>query len=135
MRQSCARAALFLYAVFASAAGSPLAAQTPDPIAHLDSLIAAADTRLREGELQVADSNYRAALNEGWIMAGALAAADGQLPAAIDAFRPASTMIVDPTAAVQLLAIAYLQHGDAKEAVAVLSEGLVRRPDAAGRRL
>jgi len=135
MRQSRARGALFLCAFLSSAAGSPLAAQTPDPIAHLDSLVAAAETSLRDGELQLAESRYRAALNEGWILAGALAAADRHLPAAIDAFRTASTAVLDPTDALRLLAIAHLQNGQAKDAVAVLSDRSVRRNDTAGRRL
>ena len=135
MRQSRARGALLLCTFLSSAAGSPVAAQARDPIAHLDSLIAAAETGLRDGELQLAESRYRAALNEGWILAGALAAADGRLPAAIDAFRTASTSVVDATDAVRLLAMAYLQDGHAKEAVAVLSDRSVRRNDIAGRRL
>jgi tetratricopeptide (TPR) repeat protein len=134
MRQARTGAALFLCAFLTVAPA--IAGQIADPAAHLDSLIAAAEGALRDGELQAAESRYRSALEEGWILAGALAAADRQLPAAIDAFRTAATSVADAVSPLRLLAIVYLQHGEAEDAVRVLSDLSMRRPaDAAGRRL
>jgi tetratricopeptide (TPR) repeat protein len=134
MRQSLT-AALAVCGLLGSTLAPPVTGQTRDPVAHLDSVIAGAESSLRDGQLQAAESRYRAALGEGWIVAGALAAADGQLPAAIDAFRTASTLVVDKTDALRLLAIVYLQQGQPKEAVAILSDASMQRDDTAGRRL
>src|SRR3954452_11642947 len=134
MRQARTGAALFLCAFLTVAPA--IAGQIADPAAHLDSLIAAAESALRDGELAAAESRYRSALEAGWILAGALAAADRQLPAAIDAFRTAATSVADAVSPLRLLAIVYLQHGEAEDAVRVLSDLSMRRPaDAAGRRL
>ncbi len=50
------------------------ATATPaDPAAALERALAAAETSLRDGELAAAESQYRAALPEGWRLLGALA--------------------------------------------------------------
>ena len=136
MRHAGAGAALFLCAFLIQSAGSIAAGQSRDPIADLDALIAAAEGSLRDGELQVAESRYRDALEDGWILIGALAAADRQLPVAIDAFTRASASVVDPANALRLLGIVEVQNGAPKEAVRILSElATRRRTDTAIRRL
>jgi len=72
--------------------GAASAAEVPsDPAAALDAAIRAAETSLREGELQVAESHYRSALLEGWLLMGDLQATEGQLPLARVSYRRAST--------------------------------------------
>jgi tetratricopeptide (TPR) repeat protein len=71
--------------------------------------------------MQMAESRYRQALLQGWMVAGALSAAEGKLPEAREAFRRASTSAVEAREALKSLAILHLQMGEAREAVAVLS--------------
>ena len=68
-----------------------LAAQGGDPLTPIERAIADAERSLRDGELQIAESRYRTALEQGWVLIGALAAADRQFDAAIDALGRAST--------------------------------------------
>ena len=57
--------------------------------------MAAAETSLREGEFQAAESHYRDALLEGWLLMGTLARVEGRPLEARDAFRRASTSAVE----------------------------------------
>jgi tetratricopeptide (TPR) repeat protein len=107
-----------------------------DPLASLDATISAAETSLHAGELQIAESRYRSALLEGWMIAGALDVAAGRLPQARDAFRHASRSAVDADAAFQSLAMVHLQMGEAAEAVTILTKLAGRDPtDVQTRRL
>src|SRR5215203_6208450 len=45
-------------------------ARPADPLAGLQAASDAAEAALREGELQIADSRYREALREGWLVIG-----------------------------------------------------------------
>jgi tetratricopeptide (TPR) repeat protein len=99
-----------------------------DVLAALDREIAAAEASLRAGEMQVAESHYRSALREGWLIAGALHAAAGDLPRAREAFRQASIATVDADAAEQSLALVHLQLRESTEAVAILSKLAARQP-------
>ena len=111
-------------------------AQRADPLATLDETVAAAERSLRDGERQLAESRYRSALKEGWMLIGALAAADGQFSEAVEAFRRASTSTADAADALRALAIVHLQRGQPRDAVSVLSELVTRQPiDTSIRRL
>jgi tetratricopeptide (TPR) repeat protein len=70
------------------------AAQTevPDPAAPLDRAIAAAESSLRQGELQTAEGHCHTALREGWLLLGSLEAASGRLPQAKEALKRASSV-------------------------------------------
>src|SRR5687767_1851851 len=80
------------------AAARAQAQTSPEPLAAFERDIAAAEASLREGELQAAESRYRDALLRGWMLVGALRAAEGQLPDARDAFTRATTSAVDADA-------------------------------------
>jgi tetratricopeptide (TPR) repeat protein len=66
-----------------------------DPAAALARAVAAAESSLRDGELEIAESQYRSALLEGWLLVGALETAGGRPPEAREAFRAASVSAVD----------------------------------------
>ena len=107
-----------------------------DPAAALDRAVAAAEKGLREGELEEAESEYRAALLEGWLLMGALETAAGRLPEARDAFRAASTSAVETGRPLRALALADLRLGQTAPAVAVLTQLARKDPhDAQVRRL
>ena len=118
-------AMLFLLDQPASAATTPA---SPDPVAPLDEAIARAERSLREGELQTAESGYRSALLEGWMLMGSLEATGGRLPAAREAFRRASVSAVETRRALQSLAVVQLQMGEAAEAVGILTRVVGRNP-------
>jgi len=113
-----------------------LAGQSSDPLTSIERTIADAERSLQDGELQIAESRYRTALEQGWMVIGALAAADRQFDAAVDAFGRASTATVDGGDALRALAIVHVQRGKPDEAVAVLSAlAARRRTDTTTRRL
>jgi len=103
--------------------GSALAAPAtrPDPAAPLDRAMASAEASLRDGELQAAESHYRTALLEAWLLEGSLAAAAGRLTDARDAFRRASASAVENRPALLSLALVQLQMAEPSEAVKVLT--------------
>ncbi len=103
--------------LFADEAG---AQPTFDALAPLEQAIAAAESSLQGGEPQAAESRYRSALFEGWMLLGTLERIDGALPAAREAFRNASTSAVDDRRALQALALVDLQRGEAGDAVVLL---------------
>jgi tetratricopeptide (TPR) repeat protein len=82
--------------------------------------MAAAETSLREGEIQVAESRYRDALLEGWLLMGTLARVEGRPLEARDDFRRASISAVDNVLALKALALAHLQLGETGPAVEIL---------------
>ena len=57
-----------------------------DPAAAVERAIAAAEESLRAASARSRRSHYRTALLEGWLLLGALEAAEGQLPEAREAF-------------------------------------------------
>lgn len=101
---------------------------TADPVAPMAAAIAEAESRLREGELQTAESRYRTALLEGWLLVGSLEASEGRLAESRDAFRRASTAAVETRRALQSLALVQLQMGEPSEAVAILTQVAGRNP-------
>jgi tetratricopeptide (TPR) repeat protein len=119
----------FLVVPWLVAASSQGLAAADDPGAPLERAIAAAESRLREGEPQAAESLYRGALFEGWLLLGTLAVLDDEMVEAREAFRSASSSVVDDRRALHSLALVHLRAGDAEEAVAVLTR-LARRDPA-----
>jgi tetratricopeptide (TPR) repeat protein len=108
----------------------------PDPAGALQRAVAAAETSLREGELQVAESQYRSALLEGWLLMGDLQATEGRLSEARESYRRASAAAVETGRALQSLALVHLQMGEPAEAVRLLTGVVARNPkDARARRL
>ena len=92
-----------------------------DPAAVVEQLSAAAETSLRQGELEIAESHYRAALMAGWMILGTLRADERRLPEARDAFQRASTSAADARPALQALALVHLEMGEADRAVTILT--------------
>ena len=124
-------------AVVMAIGASPSRAQNaPDPLAAVDAEISAAEDSLRAGELEIAESRYRSALAAGWMLIGALDAAERRLADARDAFLRASTSAFDARSALQSLAIVHLQMGHAADAVTLLTRLIGANPaDIQNRRL
>src|SRR5262249_19206229 len=98
--------------------------------------IAAAEERLRAREPQAAESEYRTALYEAWMLVGTLERIDGKLDAARDAFRSASGSAVEDRRARQALGLVELQKGAVDDPVKTLRALAARDPkDAQTRRL
>jgi tetratricopeptide (TPR) repeat protein len=130
---AAAAAALAALAVAVpAAAGDPAGA---DPGFELRRAIAEAEAALRDGEPQLAESRFRSALLEGWLVRGALDVADGRLADAAAAFRRAASSAVETRRPLASLAAVELRRGDAAAAVEVLrglssahpADGAVRR--------
>ena len=99
-----------------------------DPGAVVDDDVVAAESFLRTGELELAESRYRTALMHGWMLVGAVRAAEAQFPEARDAFRRATHAAVDADAAFRALALIELRLGDATAAVSILAALARRHP-------
>jgi len=91
-----------------------------DPVSLVEDAMLAAENSLREGETQAAESRYRSALMEGWLLMGAIATVEGRLAAARDAFLTASLSAVDNRRALHALAAAHLRMGEPAQAAEVL---------------
>jgi tetratricopeptide (TPR) repeat protein len=141
----CARAtAFFLTAAVMLLATSPLPAQparkrvqsAPDPAAEVEAWAAQAEAALRLGEVQIAESRYREALVRGWMIVGALDAAEGRLTDAREAYRRASTSAVASDGPRRALAMMLLQTGEHAEALGMLARLVTIAPrDSSLRRL
>ena len=70
--------------------GSQAAWSGESPATALERAVAAAETSLREGKVQAAESRSRVALLEGWLLLGGLATAEGRMPEAVLALRRAA---------------------------------------------
>ena len=106
----------------ALAAAHTASAQPSTPLAELDTSIAAAEESLRSDEHQIAESRYRTALQQGWMILGRIHASDGRWADARRAFERASTATVDNRSALQSLAIVQLQTGETAEALGLLTQ-------------
>jgi tetratricopeptide (TPR) repeat protein len=116
--------------------GSEPEARSSEPAAALEQAIAAAEARLREGERQAAESFYRTALLEGFLLLGTLEAAEGRWMEARTAFEHASNSAVETRRALQSLALVHLQLEETPQAIALLTPIVGRNPkDVAARRL
>ncbi len=110
--------------------------QAADPAATLRAAIRQAEQALAEGEIEIAESRYRTALLEGWLLLGALAREDGRLEDARAAFEHAAASAVEVRRPHMSLALVELQLDGAERAVSLL-RGLKKQnlSDAAVRRL
>lgn len=107
----------------------------PNPLAAVQKLIADAESALHDDELQIAESRYRDALMQGWLLLGGLDVAEGKLPEARAALRRATQSSVDATIAQRSLAMVLLQTGEGPEALRLLTRLAARSPrDSALRR-
>jgi tetratricopeptide (TPR) repeat protein len=97
------------------------AATPPNALAELARKITAAEDSLRQGERQLAESFYRSALFDAWMMLGHLHVAAGKMAAARHAFDRASRAVVEADAALQAVAVVDLQTGRAADAVEMLT--------------
>src|SRR5437773_12294566 len=91
-----------------------------DPATALERAIATAEASLQKGDLRAAESHYRSALFEGWLLMGTLERIEGRLPRARQAFQSASTYAVENRTALQALALVQLQMGEPAQATEVL---------------
>ncbi len=114
----------------------PAGGQVAAPTATLRSALHQAEQALAQNETEIAESRYRTALLEGWLLLGALAREDGRLEDARQAFEHAATSAVEVRRPHMSLALVELQLGGAARAVALL-RGLKHQnlADAAVRRL
>jgi tetratricopeptide (TPR) repeat protein len=103
-------------------------AYAQDPSAVVEQDIALAEASLRAGELQLAESHYRDALMHGWMVVGAVRAAEGQLAEAREAFRRATHSAVGADGAFRALALVHLRLGEPAAAVAILTALVGRHP-------
>lgn len=94
----------------------------------LDALMASAEASLRDGEVQQAESRYRSALLEGWLLIGSVAQSDGRSNDALAAFEHAHTSSVETARPARRLALIRLQQRDTDVAVGLLSRELARDP-------
>ena len=99
----------------------PANAQVPPTADPFDTAIAQAEISLRGGERESAESRYRTAAEQGWLLLGAVAMADGRTADALTAFGRAAIAIPDETNGTLALAGAYLEIGKPAEAVDLLT--------------
>ena len=114
-----------------------LAGQTADEVlAPIDRSMALAEAGLRAGEWQIAESRYRGAAFDAWMLAGAIHVAEGRLASAADAFRRATHAVAGADAAFRSLALVQMQNGQPEAAVTLLTRLALRAPaDMQARRL
>ncbi len=123
------RSTLLLWAGLIHGALSPAAASEPaEPAAALAQALAAAEESLDQGESETAESRYRSALREGWLLMGALAMADGDLEGAADAFERAAGSATDDRRALLALATVELEAGRAGKSASLLRRLAARDP-------
>jgi tetratricopeptide (TPR) repeat protein len=106
---------LFLFTTAVAAQPKPV-----DALSAAEAARAAAERALQGGERQIAESHYREALYNAWMLRAALAVSEARLDAARDAFGRAAGAVVDNRAALQSLAIVDLQINDAAAALPLL---------------
>jgi tetratricopeptide (TPR) repeat protein len=106
--------------VLAGAPAAAAAAADADHAGALRSALVEADRRSQAGEVERAESSYRAALLEGWLLMGALHLEAGDLAAARAALLRASTAAVETRRALTALAVVHMQLGEHGEAIAAL---------------
>ena len=100
---------------------APILAQTqPDPSLIVLRSIAEAEEALKGNEPQLAESRYRTALQEGWMVLGALAVADNDLEAARTAYEAALASAVETRLANLSLATIDIRAGRPEEAISPL---------------
>ncbi len=101
---------------------TPAGAQTADPTVPLRAALGEAEQALAENELEIAESRYRTALLEGWLLLGALAREDDRGSDARTAFERAAASAVEVRRPHMSLALVELQLGGAARAVSLLRD-------------
>jgi tetratricopeptide (TPR) repeat protein len=108
----------------------------PDPAAALDRAMAVAEASLRKGDARAAEGQYRTALQEGWLLVGALEGAAGRLEQSREAFRKATAAAAESPQALRGLAAAHLRMRETAPAVEILTRLASKDPkDVQSRRL
>lgn len=109
-----------------SLAAQPTTGQALGP--DLASSVAAAESALRAGETQLAESRYRSALLDAWMLFGASHAADQDWDAAREAFERATHQALEQRRPVMALASVELKMGAVDDALVRLRRLQGRRP-------
>jgi tetratricopeptide (TPR) repeat protein len=119
----------FLFVLLLGALAPAARAQpADDPAAALAQAMAAAEDSLSRGELSAAESRYREALLEGWVLKAALEGAEGRPAEARDAVKNASPFRVARPQGLRSLGTAELLAGEAAAAVETLTELVEKTP-------
>jgi tetratricopeptide (TPR) repeat protein len=108
--------------------GTLCAQAPPDPAETLEIAIATAETSLQRGEPQAAEAHYREALFEGWLLMGSLERLQRRPSEARAALAKATLFQVEDAQALEALASAHLQLGQATKAVEILRPLVQRDP-------
>lgn len=126
-----ARALLWIGASLQAAPGTYAGAvpSEPAPDSVLNTAMASAETSLREAEPEVAESHYRDALHEGFLLLGATQLADGRPEEARSSLLRAASVALDPRRARLALAQVDLGRGQAASAAQIITDVLARHPD------
>jgi tetratricopeptide (TPR) repeat protein len=125
-----------LIAVLLSVASGNPDPPPAEPLAAVERIVAHAEDALRHGEGALAESRYRDALLEAWLVMGDLEMAEGQLKEAREALQNASAASIDARRPHRALATLLLQMGEPMEAVKILTGDVARnRHDSVARRL
>ncbi len=98
------------------------AQQAPDRAVALERTMGSAESSLQKGDLKTAESLYREALFEGWLLEATLRYGEGRRAEARLALGEALLFRVETPDALRSLAIAQLQMGDPAAAVDILTE-------------
>ncbi len=97
------------------------AAQAQDPALAIEEALSRAEASLQSREFRAAESQYREASFEGFVLLGRLARLDGRLPEARDAFARALPFAAGGAEGLRSLAGAYLEAGGAAQVVDILT--------------
>ena len=108
--------------------GTGGATASEDSMAMLHAAMSEAEAALQQNEIQLAESRYRSALLEGWMLIGTLDTLDDDLEAAKRAFKLATAAAVNTRRARTSLALVHLRRGETGEAIATLRQVLARFP-------
>jgi predicted Zn-dependent protease len=97
-------------------------AQLPEPTATVLLPMGEAKAALQAMELQVAESRYRSALLEGWLLMGALDVEEGDLESAKATYETSMTVAAESRRGKLALAAVYLKSGDPIESITLLRD-------------
>jgi len=93
----------------------------PDPALALERAISLAEASLQKGDFPAAESHYREALFEGWLLVGTIETLERRLPEARDAFGLARPFAAGSRPGLQTLASGFLRAGEAVQAADILT--------------
>ena len=107
----------FLALTLAVSAGLAQTTDSASPVLHA---VTEAENALRQNEPQLAESRYRAALLEGWLLLGAIASAENDMETAKRAYEMALTCAAETVRARLSLAAVHVRTGNPAEAIILL---------------